>query len=386
MLNSGDSSNPRRSPPPSPPPSPPDPAPWPCGRTGGRGRHVELVAVRRPACRVRPGSGAPGWARRSGGAHASATGRSSMSPTWGSCCAGGTRSRSTTPRPRRIGLRGRPRRSPPSPCVEDVSARRTLQAGTCPALLLGSEDGGSRSVDGTPRRPGLRRPARSAPVALRAPPPAWPPKASSRSSTLGDDRRPQGRDAHARHLTFAVDTYRTVLGRSLEACAGLGLSSRWPTIAERLATHYFHVWRGQRRHHLRRPGGILRPWCRRSRVSVQPEWFFSAPACGEKLQGRELRPWWPPTPPGTEVFAPSGRLGWRVFLDGRDGARGARARCDPSLAAEWAGAPARSTLRRCWERTWGSPCAHRPDRAPVAHPPGATSEFLPVPSGCRSRR
>jgi long-chain acyl-CoA synthetase len=67
-------------------------------------------------------------------------------------------------------------------------------------------------------------------------------------------------------------------------------------------------------------------------VSVQPEWFFSAPRLWEKLQGA-LEAMVATDSTRSEVFAAVRALGWRVFLDGRDGGG-----ADPGLAAEWAGA------------------------------------------------
>src|SRR5947208_5455348 len=125
------------------------------------------------------------------------------------------------------------------------------------------------------------------------------------------------------NLTFAVDTYRTVLGRSLE---GLRQISFLPMahIAERLATHYFHVCEGSDVTTCD-DLAVLVP----TMVSVQPEWFFSAPRLWEKLQGA-LEAMVAADPARAEAFAGVREVGWRVFLAERD-----RGGADSALAAEW---------------------------------------------------
>jgi long-chain acyl-CoA synthetase len=98
-------------------------------------------------------------------------------------------------------------------------------------------------------------------------------------------------------------------------------------IAERLATHYFHVCEGSDVTTCADLSALVP-----TMVSVQPEWFFSAPRLWEKLQGA-LEAMVATDSAGAGVFAAVRALGWRVFLDGRDGGG-----ADPGLAAEWAGA------------------------------------------------
>jgi long-chain acyl-CoA synthetase len=143
------------------------------------------------------------------------------------------------------------------------------------------------------------------------------------SGTTGD---PKGVMLTHANLTFAVDTYRSVLGRSLE---GLRQVSFLPMahIAERLATHYFHVCEGSDVTTCADLSALVP-----TMVSVQPEWFFSAPRLWEKLQGA-LEAMVATDSAGAGVFAAVRALGWRVFLDGRNGGG-----ADPGLAAEWAGA------------------------------------------------
>ncbi len=139
------------------------------------------------------------------------------------------------------------------------------------------------------------------------------------SGTTGD---PKGVMLTHANLTFAVDTYRTVLGRSLE---GLRQVSFLPMahIAERLATHYFHVCEGSDVTTCDDLAALVL-----TMAAVQPEWFFSAPRLWEKLQGA-LEAMAAADPAGASGFAAARALGWRVFLAERDDGG-----TDPGLAAE----------------------------------------------------
>ncbi|MCA1846926.1 MAG: AMP-binding protein, partial [Actinobacteria bacterium] len=141
------------------------------------------------------------------------------------------------------------------------------------------------------------------------------------SGTTGD---PKGVMLTHANLTFAVDTYRTVLGRSLE---GLRQVSFLPMahIAERLATHYFHISEGSDVTTCDDLAALVL-----TMAAVQPEWFFSAPRLWEKLQGA-LEAMAAAEPARAEAFAAARVLGWKVFLAERDGGG-----ADPALAAEWA--------------------------------------------------
>jgi long-chain acyl-CoA synthetase len=161
------------------------------------------------------------------------------------------------------------------------------------------------------------------------------------SGTTGD---PKGVLLTHANLTFAVDTYRTVLGRSLE---GLRQVSFLPMahIAERLATHYFHVCEGSDVTTCDDLAALVPTMAR-----VQPEWFFSAPRLWEKLQAA-LETMAAAGPAGTsgddpaevsaadpaewDAFTAARALGWRVFLADRD-----HGGADPGLAAEWQAARA----------------------------------------------
>jgi long-chain acyl-CoA synthetase len=141
------------------------------------------------------------------------------------------------------------------------------------------------------------------------------------SGTTGD---PKGVMLTHANLTFAVDTYRTVLGRSLE---GLRQVSFLPMahIAERMATHYFHVCEGSDVTTCADLAALVP-----TMAAVQPEWFFSAPRLWEKLQGA-LEAMAAADPARAEAFAAARALGWQVFRAERDGGAAAAA-----LAAEWA--------------------------------------------------
>jgi long-chain acyl-CoA synthetase len=140
------------------------------------------------------------------------------------------------------------------------------------------------------------------------------------SGTTGD---PKGVMLTHANLTFAVATYSTVLGRSLQ---GLRQVSYLPMahIAERMATHYFPIAEGSTVTTCADLAALLP-----TMIAVQPEWFFSAPRLWEKLQA------------GIEAavahdaakrtgLEEARRLGWGAFLARRDGHGPS-----PALAAEW---------------------------------------------------
>jgi long-chain acyl-CoA synthetase len=140
------------------------------------------------------------------------------------------------------------------------------------------------------------------------------------SGTTGD---PKGVMLTHANLAFAVETYATVLGRSLQ---GLRQVSYLPMahIAERLATHYFHIAEGSVVTTCDDLATLLP-----TMVAVQPEWFFSAPRLWEKLQAG-IEAMAAADPPQAEGLAEARRLGWAVFLAGRDGGGPSAA-----LAREW---------------------------------------------------
>ena len=142
--------------------------------------------------------------------------------------------------------------------------------------------------------------------------------------TSGTTGEPKGVMLTHANVTFAVDTYHTVLGRSL---AGLRQVSFLPMahIAERLATHYFHVAEGSDVTTCSDLADLVP-----TMVTVQPEWFFSAPRLWEKLQGA-LEAIAASEGGPAVALAAARALGWRVFQAERDhGGAG------PELAAEWA--------------------------------------------------
>jgi long-chain acyl-CoA synthetase len=140
------------------------------------------------------------------------------------------------------------------------------------------------------------------------------------SGTTGD---PKGVMLTHRNLCFAVDTYSTVLGRSLQ---GLRQVSFLPMahIAERMATHYFHIAEGSVVTTCDDLTALVPTMAR-----VQPEWFFSAPRLWEKLQGA-IEAMTSADPAAAKGFAEARRLGWQVFLAERDGDGPG-----PDLAADW---------------------------------------------------
>ena len=157
------------------------------------------------------------------------------------------------------------------------------------------------------------------------------------SGTTGD---PKGVMLTHANLTFAVQTYATVLGRSLQ---GLRQVSYLPMahIAERMATHYFPIAEGSVVTTCAELADLVP-----TMVAVQPEWFFSAPRLWEKLRaGIEATA--AAEPGGAAALDEARRLGWQVFLAARDGGgpsaaparerEDARAGGEPSaaLAAEW---------------------------------------------------
>ena len=145
------------------------------------------------------------------------------------------------------------------------------------------------------------------------------------SGTTGD---PKGVMLTHANLTFAVETYAAVLGRSLR---GLRQVSYLPMahIAERLATHYFHIAEGSVVTTCADLTALLP-----TMVAVQPEWFFSAPRLWEKLRaGVEATV--TADPARARALDEARRLGWQVFVASRDGG-GPNA----TLAAEWDAAQA----------------------------------------------
>src|SRR5207245_9304204 len=93
--------------------------------------------------------------------------------------------------------------------------------------------------------------------------------------------------------------------------------------AERMATHYFHVCEGSDVTTCDDLAALLP-----TMVSVQPEWFFSAPRLWEKLRGA-LEAMVAANPARAESFAAARTLGRRAFLADR-----ARGGARPSLAEE----------------------------------------------------
>jgi long-chain acyl-CoA synthetase len=142
------------------------------------------------------------------------------------------------------------------------------------------------------------------------------------SGTTGD---PKGVMLTHANLDFTVGVYGSVLGRSLQ---GLRQVSYLPMahIAERLATHYFHVTQGS----VVTTCADLVADLGRLMVAVQPEWFFGAPRLWEKLQAGINAVAGADTD-RAEAFAATRRLGWRAFLARRD-----QGTVDEALAKEWA--------------------------------------------------
>ena len=177
------------------------------------------------------------------------------------------------------------------------------------------------------------------------------------SGTTGD---PKGVMLTHTNLTFAVDTYRSVLGRSLE---GLRQVSFLPMahIAERLATHYFHVCEGSDVTTCDDLADLVP-----TMAAVQPEWFFSAPRLWEKLEGA-LRAMAATDPVRDKEFTAARALGWRVFLAERDGG------AEPGLAAEWAEARRRHVTPLLEKVGLGHVLIALTGAAPIAR---STSEFF----------
>ena len=178
------------------------------------------------------------------------------------------------------------------------------------------------------------------------------------SGTTGD---PKGVLLSQANLTFAVATYRTVLGRSLE---GLRQVSFLPMahIAERLATHYFHVCEGSDVTTCHDLAALVPTMAR-----VQPEWFFSAPRLWEKLQAA-LEAMAGADPAQREAFVAARALGRQVSLAERSGRR-----ADPSLLAEWRDVRAREVLPLLERVGLGRVLIALTGAAPI---PAATSEFF----------
>ena len=192
------------------------------------------------------------------------------------------------------------------------------------------------------------------------------------SGTTGD---PKGVLLTHANLTFAVDTYRTVLGRSLE---GLRQVSFLPMahIAERLATHYFHICEGSDVTTCPDLGALVP-----TMVAVQPEWFFSAPRLWEKLQAA-LETMVAADPAAAEDFAAARALGWRAFLAGREGEgitdtdltrRDGDGIADAALAREWSAARAQHVIPWLEKVGLGRVLIALTGAAPI---PQATSEFF----------
>ena len=205
--------------------------------------------------------------------------------------------------------------------VEDDFAERIASATSAMPTLRAIVTVGDGAAPG---HASLRDLAEAAPVDLDAAAAAAAPGDLATiiytSGTTGD---PKGVMLTHANVMFAVDTYSRVLGRSLR---GLRQVSFLPTahIAERMATHYFHVCEGSVVTTCEDLAALVP-----TMVAVQPEWFFSAPRLWEKLQGaieamaaRE---------PRAGRFAEARRLGWDVFVARRD-----TGHLPAGLADEWA--------------------------------------------------
>ncbi|MCI0544179.1 MAG: AMP-binding protein, partial [Actinobacteria bacterium] len=178
------------------------------------------------------------------------------------------------------------------------------------------------------------------------------------SGTTGD---PKGVMLTHRNATFAVDTYSTVLGRSLR---GLRQVSFLPMahIAERMATHYFHIAEGSVVTTCDDLTTLVPTMAR-----VQPEWFFSAPRLWEKLHGA-IEAMAEADPATARGFTGARRLGWQVFLADRDG-NGPGS----DLAAAWEEARQQYVLPFLTKVGLGSVLIALTGAAPI---PRHTSEFF----------
>lgn len=178
------------------------------------------------------------------------------------------------------------------------------------------------------------------------------------SGTTGD---PKGVMLSHRNLCFAVDTYSNVLGRSLQ---GLRQVSFLPMahIAERMATHYFHIAEGSVVTTCDDLTALVPTMAR-----VQPEWFFSAPRLWEKLQGA-IEAMASADPAAAKGFAEARRLGWEVFLAERDGDGPG-----PDVAAEWEAARREHVLPLLTKVGLGGVIIALTGAAPI---PRHTSEFF----------
>ncbi|MGH9036284.1 MAG: AMP-dependent synthetase/ligase [Acidimicrobiia bacterium] len=178
------------------------------------------------------------------------------------------------------------------------------------------------------------------------------------SGTTGD---PKGVMLTHRNLCFAVDTYSNVLGRSLQ---GLRQVSFLPMahIAERMATHYFHIAEGSVVTTCDDLTALVPTMAR-----VQPEWFFSAPRLWEKLQGA-IEAMASADPAAAKGFAEARRLGWEVFLAERDGNGPG-----PDVAAEWEAARREHVLPLLTKVGLGRVIIALTGAAPI---PRHTSEFF----------
>jgi long-chain acyl-CoA synthetase len=240
--------------------------------------------------------------------------------------------------------------------VEDVFADRFAAARRdAPALgtIVGVGDGGDRAMSDISSSDPLDLEGAAAEVA--------PEDLLTIIYTSGTTGDPKGVMLTHANLTFAVETYSRVLGRSLQ---GLRQISFLPMahIAERLATHYFHVAEGSVVTTCDDLAALLP-----TMVAVQPEWFFSAPRLWEKLQSG-IEAMTSADPAKAKGLADARRLGWAVFLANRDGDGPGT-----ELAAEWEAARAEHITPVLTKVGLGSVLIALTGAAPT---PRHTSEFF----------